>query len=84
MTNHKILIVDDEKAILLLFKKAFSKAGYEVFTADSAEAALSTLKNEIINVIFSDLNMTEMDGIELCKIIKKDIAAKKIGVVRVK
>ncbi|NOX33459.1 MAG: response regulator [Deltaproteobacteria bacterium] len=71
MTQDKILIVDDEKAILLLFEKAFSRAGYLVRTATSGKAALSLLQNEEIHVVFSDLNLPEMDGLELCREIKK-------------
>ncbi len=71
MPQNTVLVVDDEKAILLLFEKAFSKAGFEVRTATSGEIALEILKKEEINVIFSDLNMEQMDGLELCRKIKK-------------
>ncbi len=68
----KILIVDDEKAIRDMFKMVFTKAGYDVRTAESAEAALKLLKNENIHVMFLDLNMPGMNGIELCRKIRKD------------
>ncbi|MCP3901772.1 MAG: response regulator [Desulfobacteraceae bacterium] len=71
MPQNTVLIVDDEKAILLLFEKAFSKAGFKVRTATSGEMALEILKKDEINVIFSDLNMEQMDGLELCRRIKK-------------
>ncbi len=72
MKQNKVLIVDDEEAILLLFEKALSRAGFQVRTAMSGEQALEVLENEKISVIFSDLNMEQMDGIELCKKIKKE------------
>ena len=69
----KILVVDDEEAVLRLFKMAFTKAGYEPVTASSGEEALEILKEEKILVIFSDLNLPGIDGLELCKEIKKNI-----------
>lgn len=73
MKQRKVLIVDDEVAILHLFKIAFSKAGYEVITAESGKLALELLENEEIQVMFIDLNMPEMNGMELCTKIKKNI-----------
>lgn len=72
MSEKKILIVDDEKAILNLLKQAFSRAGFEVTPAESAEEALKVLEQEEIYVMFLDLNLPEMNGIELCRRIKKD------------
>ncbi|MGM0654759.1 MAG: response regulator [Thermodesulfobacteriota bacterium] len=71
MASKKILVVDDEKAILALLKQSFSRDGYEVKTAQSGKEALNILENESIHVMFIDLNMPEMDGIELCREIKK-------------
>lgn len=73
MLGKKILVVDDEKAILNLLKQAFSRAGYDVRLAESAETALDILKNETIYVMFFDLNLTQMNGIELCKAVKKSM-----------
>ncbi len=72
MSNRKILVVDDEEAILNLFEQAFSRDGYKVRTAESAEEALELLKGEKIQVMFLDLNMPGMNGIDLCKEIRKD------------
>jgi CheY-like chemotaxis protein len=73
MSDKKILVVDDEKAILNLLSQVFTKAGYLVRTAESAGDALEILDNETISVIFSDLNMPEMNGIEFCRAVKKDM-----------
>jgi len=68
----KILVVDDEKAIVSLLKQAFSRAGFEVRAAESAEEALKVLEQEDIMVMFLDLNLPGMNGMDLCKRIKKD------------
>lgn len=66
-----ILVVDDEKEIRTLLEHVFLKEGYAVRTAECAESALKLLEKEKIHVIFLDLNLPEMNGIELCSIIRK-------------
>ena len=73
MNQDTILIVDDEKAILNMFTLAFSKKGYQVRSAENAEEALEILKTEKIHVMFLDLNLPGMNGIELCQAIKKEM-----------
>jgi DNA-binding NtrC family response regulator len=68
----KILVVDDEVSVRDLFRDTFSSAGYNVLSADGAEAALAILKEEDIKVIFLDLKLFGMNGIELCKHIRKN------------
>lgn len=73
MTSQKrILVVDDEKAIINLLRQAFSRAGIDAVTAESAEEALAVLEKEDLFVMFLDLNLPGMNGIELCRRIKKE------------
>jgi CheY-like chemotaxis protein len=72
MTEKKILVVDDEKLIRDLFEQAFSRAGYAVQTVESAEDALEVMKKTPISVLFLDLNLPGMNGIELCRQISKN------------
>ncbi|MCP4352429.1 MAG: response regulator [Desulfobacterales bacterium] len=73
MNEKKILIVEDDQLIRYVFEEGFENAGYTVKTAEHAEQALDILKqDDDIRVMFLDLNLPGMNGIELCKIIKKD------------
>jgi CheY-like chemotaxis protein len=72
MTNRKILIVDDEAAIRAMFERAFGKGGYTLRTAASGEEALEILKQENIQVMFLDLKLPGMTGVDLCKKIRRD------------
>lgn len=72
MNEKKILIVDDEVAILDVLKEIFTMHGYQIVTAGSAEKALEILSNESIMVMFLDLKLPEMSGIDLCRQIRKD------------
>jgi len=67
----KILVVDDEQSIRDLFTDTFNDAGYEVRAAETGEQALEILKEERIDVIFLDLRLFGMNGIELCHKIRK-------------
>ncbi|HOI75462.1 MAG TPA: response regulator [Syntrophales bacterium] len=66
----KILLVDDEEEILNLLKEALESAGYEVWMAFDAEDALEILKTQSIMVMFLDLKLPGMSGLELCKMIR--------------
>jgi DNA-binding response OmpR family regulator len=70
MDEKKILVVDDEALIVNMLKEAFVSAGYTVLTAASAEDALKILKDESIMVMFLDIKLPGMSGIELCKRIR--------------
>lgn len=67
----KVLLVDDEKMILNGLKRALFGAGWDLYTAEGGEAALTILENEPIDVIISDMLMPGMDGAELLKIVSK-------------
>jgi CheY-like chemotaxis protein len=72
MVERNLLVVDDEEMIRDLMKEAFSKAGYKVRTAESAEAALKILEAEKFWVMLLDLNLPGMNGVELCRKIRND------------
>ena len=71
MAKH-ILLVDDEVAVLKMMTRAFTRAGYEVETAESAEEAMELIKTYKYMVFFLDLNLPGMNGIDLCRRIRKD------------
>jgi CheY-like chemotaxis protein len=72
MTERKILIVDDEEVIRELMTQAFSRFGYAVRAAEDAEKALDILRGEKIQVMFLDLDMPGMNGLDLCQKIREE------------
>ncbi|GFI41744.1 transcriptional regulatory protein WalR [Thomasclavelia cocleata] len=69
---YKILIVDDEKMLTELLSSHLQDCGYETFVAEDAEQAISML-NIYPDLILLDINMPEMDGLVLCKIIRNNV-----------
>jgi DNA-binding response OmpR family regulator len=67
MDEKKILIVDDEESICEMIGEILTAKGYEVQSATSAEEGMDILNEEDIPVIFLDLYLPGMSGVELCR-----------------
>ena len=71
-TSKKILLVDDEPDILEFLSYNFRKKDFIVFTANNGVEGIQKAESECPELIISDILMPEMDGIEMCKEIKKN------------
>ncbi len=71
MTRAKVLIIDDDKAILDLLAHKLSADGYEVITAMNGLEGLKLYDDVIPDVVVSDINMPKMDGLEVLREINK-------------
>jgi CheY-like chemotaxis protein len=70
MKKQRILVVDDEENIRLLFKEELEEEGYEVDTASNGLEALEKIKTSEFDVIVLDIKMPVMDGIQALNAIK--------------
>jgi CheY-like chemotaxis protein len=70
--DKRILVVDDEPMIRQVYKKAFTAVGYVVKAVESAEIALDTMKENPYWVLFLDLNLPGMNGVDLCRQVRKN------------
>jgi len=71
-----ILLVEDEKALCLLYEEELGREGYAVTAVNDAEAALAELGKTTFDLIITDIRMPGKDGIELITQImglRKDI-----------
>lgn len=66
-----ILIVDDSVSLRQVVGIALKGAGYEVIEACDGKDALSKLTGQKINLVISDVNMPNMDGITFVQLLKK-------------
>ena len=72
----KILVVEDEKTLCLLYEEELSREGYDITAVTDAEAALTKLAQEGFDLIITDIRMPGKNGIELITQImglRKDI-----------
>ena len=61
----KILIVDDEESVRIILRQMLEKGGFAVATAINGEDALNKLKEEVYDMLITDINMPVMDGVAL-------------------
>lgn len=77
----EILIVDDTPDNLRLLASMLGSQGYKVRKALNGEIALSTCKTRIPDLILLDIMMPDLDGYEVCKILKNDENTKNIPII---
>ena len=66
-----ILVLEDNKALRMVIRKALEKAGYVVKTVENGKEGLKILDEETPDLIISDVIMPEMDGYEFLKKVRK-------------
>ncbi len=79
-----VLIVDDSLPMRSVIKKTIKASGFnvgELFDAANGKEALGILKDEWLDLVVTDYNMPQMNGLELLSAMKKDALLKTIPVV---
>jgi DNA-binding response OmpR family regulator len=71
MRKSKILVVEDEAEIGLLIKKYLEVEGYQVLYKEDGEQGLEAFKEDVFDLVMTDIMMPVMDGVELCQNIRK-------------
>lgn len=77
----KILVVDDEPAILKFVVKILEARNHQVLSAGDGIVGLELAQRELPDVLVLDINLPRMDGLEVCRTLKADAATRHIGVV---
>jgi CheY-like chemotaxis protein len=68
---HKVLVVDDDPVVAKSFDRVLSGKGYAVITAASGQEALNKLETENYDVVFTDIKMPGMSGLEMAEQVKE-------------
>ena len=72
-TNHTILIVDDDPAILMGLKLKIKRHGYQVLTAKDGNEGIQRVKEDKPDLVLSDVMMPFPDGFEMRRILSQDL-----------
>lgn len=81
MADEKVLIVDDEEHIVELLQFNLVNAGYKVITANNGLDALKKVKENKPDLLLLDLMLPGMDGLDVCKEIKRDKETSKTSII---
>lgn len=77
----KILVVDDEPDAVELVEFNLKNAGFEVITAAGGSEALKKARSTLPDLILLDLMIPEVDGLEVCKLLRRDAATAGIPIL---
>ena len=82
--EQKLLIVDDEPHIRMLIGQTLEELedeGVNFFTAENGEEALKIIQTENPQLVFLDVMMPKMNGMEVCRRVKKELNMDKVFIV---
>lgn len=82
--SFNVLIVDDSFSMRSVIKKVLSMSGFHMdqcFDANNGREGLAVLEKEWVDVILSDINMPEMDGLEMLRKMKENPVYQNIPVI---
>ena len=82
--EQKILIVDDEAHIRMLIEQTLEELedeGVEFLTAENGEIALEIIQKENPRLVFLDVMMPKMNGMEVCRRVKKELQLNNVFIV---
>jgi len=82
--SYSVLVVDDSRIVRTMVKKTISMSGMdvrEIHEAENGKEALDVLAKEWVDIVFADLNMPEMSGVEMVDRMSEDNLLVSIPVV---
>jgi DNA-binding response OmpR family regulator len=82
--EQKLLIVDDEAHIRMLIEQTLEELedeGVEFLTAENGETALEIIQKEKPQLVFLDVMMPKMNGMEVCRRVKQELALNDVFIV---
>lgn len=75
------VVADDEPQIRAIFAGILRKAGIRVFEAESGATALALARSARADFVLTDLQMPGVDGLEVCRQLRRDPALKNVRIV---
>ncbi|MBI5246271.1 MAG: response regulator transcription factor [Elusimicrobia bacterium] len=81
--SKKLLVVDDDPAVLQVLKKYFSANGFGVITADNGSEAVSLARESDPDLMIIDANMPGLDGHALTRVLRKDGSSRATPIIMI-
>jgi two-component system, OmpR family, response regulator MprA len=68
----RLLVVDDDRALRDVLRRALSLAGYEVLLTESGAGALSEIAGGVPDAVVLDVGLPDIDGLEVCRLLRRE------------
>jgi len=68
----RLLVVDDDRALRDVLRRALSLAGYEVRLTESGAGALSEISGSLPDAVVLDVGLPDIDGLEVCRLLRRE------------
>ncbi len=68
----RLLVVDDDRALRDVLRRALSLAGYEVLLTESGAGALSEINTGLPDAVVLDVGLPDIDGLEVCRLLRRE------------
>ncbi len=79
----KVTAVDDSKMMLKIYMRTLHKLGYESETFEFPATAIKAIKKSKPDILITDLNMPEINGLQMCEEIRKTYSSKQLPIIMV-
>ncbi|HET9480782.1 MAG TPA: response regulator [Candidatus Polarisedimenticolia bacterium] len=81
MTQHRIVVADDDPIVLKFLSAVFQDEGFQVMTAEDGEKALQVIRDMKPDLVILDLVMPYRDGFEVCQHMRAAADTRQIPVI---
>ena len=68
----RLVVVDDDRALREVLRRALTLAGYEVRLAESGARALSEVASAVPDAVVLDIGLPDIDGLEVCRLLRRE------------
>jgi two-component system response regulator MprA len=72
MRDMKLLVVDDDRALREVLRRALTLSGYEVSLAQSGGEALTQVTSEMPDAVVLDVGLPDIDGLDVCRLLRSE------------
>jgi len=81
MSKGRILVVEDDLDISKMLRIYFDSQGFEVFVANRGNDALDTVRRKLPDVAILDINLPDIDGYEICRIMRNNVRTSQVPII---
>lgn len=83
MTKSRIAVIEDDADIREVLELTLRREGFEVLAADAGSSGYTMVKSQLPDLVLLDLMLPDLDGLEICRLLKADASTQDIGIIMV-